>query len=350
MTDISYLRFLQYLGIDTPGKKYRSGYTGCYVDNRILELVNADVRMLQMQITLDERRIDEATVLSDWGIPLQMIDGYGVRTSHPLSGIDVEKELVSGTLPERIENHDWPDPNDPRRVDGLTDEMKALQNSSDAAIVARSPQSASFIEFGCWLRGDKNFYLDLYLYPELIDILLDKILELQCQYYTALLSAIGDAVDIVETAEDYGTQDSLLISPDHLRRYIFPRRKMLNDHIKKLAPHVKILHHSCGAIATIIGDLFNTGADIINPIQPIEKIMDHAMLKEKYGDRVSFCGGLDMFKAVTGKKEDIESEIVRCVETFGHDGGYMISTSNHIQRDTDPEMVMYLFQRLNELV
>ncbi len=350
MTDRAYMNLVDHLGLDGYGRPYRTGHTGNYIDNRILELFNVDVRMLQMQISIDEKRIDNNTIVSDWGILLRTVDGYGIRIDPPFASLDIERALLNGSLSELIDAHSWPDPFDARRTLGLEEDLIYHQERSDAALVARSPQSASFIEYGCWLRGDAQFYMDLYLYPEFINMLLDKILEIQKGFYTSFLQVVGGSVDIVETSEDYGTQDGLLISPEQLREYIFPRRKELNRHIRDLAPDIKIMHHSCGAVTPIIGDLYQTGVDILNPIQPIADLMDHSMLKESYGDKMVFCGGLDMIGAMTRSEESIEQEIRKRVDIFGHDGGYLISTSNHLQRDTSPEQIVYVFERLKELV
>lgn len=80
--------------------------------------------------------------------------------------------------------------------------------------------------------------------------------------YGYLLDQVGNIL-IVESGDDYGSQQSLLISPDAYREFIFPARK-LNQAIRQKAPQAKIYLHCRGAIADI-EDLIDCGVDILNP-------------------------------------------------------------------------------------
>jgi len=344
LTDTAYYKLKEYLGIHGDVEPYRTGHTGNIFDQRILEALDVDVRFVVMKIGIDVRRVDEHTILSDWGIPLRKVDGYGVRTGPPFSDIDVEKE---GEVNRAIEAHPWPNPYDPRRIEGLEEYARELQKS-EKAIVARSPQSASVLEYGCWLRGDTNFYIDLILHKPFVEKLLDKILDVQIQFYDALLNITGKYLDIVETAEDYGTQSSLLVSPETFREFIKPRRKKINDFIKGKCPQVKVLHHSCGAIAGIIDDLIETGVDVINPLQPKAERMDPVRIKTQFGARTCFCGGIDMQEAMVGDLRQVEDEVRLRIAQLAPGGGYLLCTSNHVQRDIPPENVVALFQRAGE--
>ncbi len=342
MTDTAYFRALKEWDLGEPVEPYRCGHTGNYVDNRILEFLGVDVRVLQMKIGLEVRRLSDRTVRSDWGIPLKMVDGYGSRINPPFESLNPECRPDEAL--EALCRHPWPDGGDPRRVRGLR--TAALQFLDQGyALVGRSPQSASFLEYGCWLRGDANFYMDLMLNREFVHALFDRIYDVQKKFYESLLSECGDLLDIVETSEDYGTQSSLLISPDTFREFIKPRRERLNSFIRSKSPEIKILHHSCGAIETIIPDLLDTGIDILNPVQPGAGGMDPSAITEKYGKRCCFCGGIDMLQAVSGTRQEVEAEAALRIDQFrGRDGGYLLGTSNHIQSDTPLENLICLYK------
>ena len=336
LTDESYFQLKKFLGIEGDVETYREGHTGNYFDQRILEALDVDVRFVHLKKPRDfnVKKIDKNTILSDWGIPIRKIDGYGVRVNPP---------LVNATV-EDIELHPWPDPYDPGRTEGLKEYAKYLRTKTDKAIVARSPQSASFLEYGCWLRGTEKFYMDMIINKNFTEKLLDKILDIQTKFYDAFLSSVGKYVDIIETAEDYGTQTGLLISPQLFREMIKPRRKAINDFIHNECPRVKILHHSCGAIDEIIEDLIEIGVDILNSIQPLAKNMNPGYIKRKYGDRLCFCGGIDMQKAMIGTKDQIKEEVKTRIRQMANDGGYLLCTSNHVQRDISPDNVVFLYE------
>ncbi|CAA7600914.1 Uroporphyrinogen decarboxylase [Acididesulfobacillus acetoxydans] len=334
MTDEAYFQLKDYLGITGDVEAYREGHTGNYFDQRILEALDADVRFVHMKkaAATPVRRIDENTVLCDWGVPIRKIDGYGVRVDPPLAH----------ATKSDIACHPWPDPYDPGRTAGLALAARTLREQTDKAVVARSPQSASFLEYGAWLRGMEQFLMDLLLDRGFAEALLDKILDLQIGFYDALLTEVGRYVDIVETAEDYGTQNGLLISPQLFRDIIKPRRKAINDFIRKKAPGAKILHHSCGAIEPIITDLVEVGVDILNPVQPLPN-MNPSEIKKKYGDKVVLCGGVDMQNTGLQDPYLLEQEVVLRIEQLASGGGYLFAPSNHIQPDLPTRSVVALF-------
>jgi uroporphyrinogen decarboxylase len=167
--------------------------------------------------------------------------------------------------------------------------------------------------------------------------------------YDTLLEGVGEYVHIVETAEDYGTQTSLLISPETYREMIMPARKKLNAFIRSKAPYAKIYHHTCGAVSKLIPDLIDSGIDILNPVQPLATGMESAGLKAKWGKILFFDGGIDTQDAMPGTVKDVEVEVAKRILAFGPDGGYSLGCSNHIQEDVPPENVVALFEMAKEL-
>lgn len=180
--------------------------------------------------------------------------------------------------------------------------------------------------------------------PEFAHALIEKILKVQIEMYGYLLDQVGEYIDIVESGDDYGSQQSLLISPDAYREFIFPARKKLNKAIRQKAPQAKIYLHSCGAIADIIEDLIDCGVDILNPVQTSAVGMDPVTLKDKFGDRICFHGAVDTQKAMTGSIEQVEDEVKRLIDILGRDGGFILSSCNHIQSDIPPENVARMFE------
>jgi uroporphyrinogen decarboxylase len=335
LTDRAYFLLKEYLGITGDVLPYREGHTGNIFDQRILEALDVDVRFVHLKkpANFQPQRIAEDTILDEWGIPLRTLDGYGVRVDPPLARAGIDD----------IGSHPWPDPFDPGRTEGLAEYAATLRSGTDKAIVARSPQSASFMEYGCWLRGAEQFLMDLIADKAFTNRLLDKIQEIQIQFYDAMLSKVGQYVDIVETSEDFGTQTGLLISPQLFREMIKPRRQAINDFIRSKCPGVKILHHSCGAIEKIINDLIEIGVDILNPVQPLPN-MNPEQIKARYGCRITLCGGVDMQN--TGLKDlgEVESEVKLRIKQMAAGGGYLFCTSNHVQSDLPPASVVALFE------
>ena len=230
-TDEAYFRLRDYLGIRGDVKPYRYGHTGCYYDDRILEALGTDYRYLVLTYPDDShlKVLPDGSFLDEWGIRKQNVDGYVSRVGEPLAGATLED----------LERYPWPDPTSsdfPQLARGLRDRAKHLHQEVDCAIVARAAMSTAFLENGAWLCGYEEFLMRLKSDKPFAAKLIEKILNVQLALYDVLLDGVGEYVDIVETAEDYGTQASLLISAATYREMIMPARQRLNAFIKSKAP------------------------------------------------------------------------------------------------------------------
>ena len=125
---------------------------------------------------------------------------------------------------------------------------------------------AGIFEMSQRVRGMENIMVDLASNEVLACAILDKMVELKIQFWEMALPQLGDLVDVVSEADDYGTQTSQLISPRMFRRIFKPRLQTLFTRIHQLAPHAKLFFHSDGNIRPILPDLIEIGIDILNPI------------------------------------------------------------------------------------
>lgn len=340
LTDAAYKKLKQFLGISGDVEPYRKGHTGTIYDPRILDALGVDVRFLVFHLENYgiRKQISDSHIIDEWGIPLVKSNGMWSRTDPPLKNASLKE----------IESYPFPTPCLEGHNKQLKQQAEQLATENKYALVARSVHSSSFMELGCWLRGSEDFFCELVMEEDECHALLDKIMETQIQYYKIFLKEIGPYVDIVETSEDYGTQQSLFLSPQTYRNMIMPRKKKIYDVIHTYAPQAKIFHHTCGAVRKLIPDLIETGIDILNPIQPNLPGMDPAELKKEFGDKICFCGGIDMQHAINGNFADIDREVDRCRNILGENGGYFFSTSNHIQEDTPVENILRLFEDFNK--
>ena len=107
------------------------------------------------------------------------------------------------------------------------------------------------------------------------------------------------------------------------------------DCLKSLG--IIINQHSCGRIESIFGDVVEMGADMWNPCQPCN---DLPKLKHQYGDRISFCGGIDsqFVLARPGVTAlEVRAEVRRRIDELAEGGGYIAAPSHGVPYD--PEIV-----------
>jgi len=72
--------------------------------------------------------------------------------------------------------------------------------------------------------------------------------------------------------------------------------------------------------------------------------MDPVLLKESYGDRLCFEGGVSVQTTLlTGSPDDVRAEVEHLITVLGKKGGYILGPSHAIQADTPPENIVAMF-------
>jgi uroporphyrinogen decarboxylase len=176
--------------------------------------------------------------------------------------------------------------------------------------------------------------------------LLDKVMEINTEIGKKLIEM---GADIIWAGDDFGTQRGMMISPDMWREVFKPRIKWMFEEFRKVNPDIKIAWHSCGSIIPIIEDFAEIGLDILNPIQPLAEGMEPEFLKDNYGDRLSFFGGIDIQHLLpNGSPQEIKDEVKRRMAILGKNGGYMVAPAHNVQNDTPVENIEAFFEALEE--
>lgn len=273
----------------------------------------------------------------EWGIGWHKPkDGgfYYDMYHHPLADASSRDELLA---------HPFPDPLDDGRHATLRAQAEAAV-ALEKAVVLAGP-SAGITEVYSWLRGYEQFYLDLALNQRYVAAMLDRLVEFKCAYWERALGEAGDLVDVVIEADDLAGQNALLLSPKTYRTLIKPRHRRLFSFIKDCAP-VKVFFHSCGAIRPLIGDLIDTGIDILNPVQVSSPGMGPQELKREFGrDLVFWGGGVDTQHVLgSASPESVREDVRRNIEALAPGGGFVFAAVHDIQADVPPENIMAMWQ------
>jgi len=111
-----------------------------------------------------------------------------------------------------------------------------------------------------YLRGFENLMLDLATGEPRLQQLIDLLVEHNLVIVQQWLSA---GVDVIEFAEDLGTQTASCIGPKHFRRWITPAYSKLMQPAHESSALVGL--HSDGYIMDLMDELLVAGVDIINP-------------------------------------------------------------------------------------
>ncbi|MBM4093649.1 MAG: hypothetical protein FJ276_30225 [Planctomycetes bacterium] len=243
----------------------------------------------------------------------------------------------------------WPDPADPRRWAGLRERAEAFR-SAGYAVVMRG-LCAGILEMACRLRPMDMLMMDLALESAAAVHLLAKIAELKARFWEAALDDLGALIDVVVEADDYGTQESLLVSPAMYRRLFKPLQAELFAVIRKRLPDGFIFFHSCGNVRELIPDFIEIGVDILNPVHIRAAAMEPRALKRDFGKDICFWGGGVDTQGVLphGTPEQVREDVKRNVAALAPGGGYVFNTVHNIQADVPPENIVAMWEALQEV-
>jgi uroporphyrinogen decarboxylase len=303
----------------------------------LLERLHVDFRHLDKWGTMLPRYVgpelpesDDGTSEDIWGCHLKRVEYrpgcfYSEWVGFP---------LANATTIRDVENHRWPDPD----WYDYSPVAEYCRQDDEHCLVAGWGATLDSVGF---FRGPEQAMLDLYDNPEIVEAIVDKLFEFKYEYNARLLAAAGGRLDILFVSEDMGGQDSLLVSKDVLKHYVFPKLERFAELARKHGAMVML--HSDGAIRDIIPDLIDLGIEIINPVQTSCPGMDPAELKRVFGDRLSFHGLLDSQELLPrGSPGEVLAEARRLVEVAGADGGLALSPNCGYQIDVPVANILAL--------
>ncbi len=203
-------------------------------------------------------------------------------------------------------------------------------------------KGGNIFETSWYMRGFEQAFMDIVLAPEVIGLIMEKVTQFYIAQTKKVLEAADGMVDLMFTADDVGCQKGLLMSLDMYQTSLKPYHKRLHDAVHEYG--AKGIYHTDGAVMEAVGDLMDMGVDVLQALQFDARDMDPQVLKDKYGDRLCFEGGVSVQKTMPfGTAEDVRQETLSHISVLGKSGGYICGPSHQIQFGTPPENIVALF-------
>jgi len=276
-----------------------------------------------------------------WGSRQKMMyhrDGRGAYTETFDYALDGEITVSD------IENHKWP-------------EADWYDFSSIVSTIEKYPDYPFFV--GYWaigwfsweVRGMEQCFMDFILDPKAAEALTTRIADIGYDYYKKLLETvkpyIGKNVVAMHTADDWGAQDGLIMSPDIFYKFYAPHYRRYAD----LAHSYGLLleFHSCGAARELYPGMIEVGVDIMNPVQTSAKGMVPHEIKNEFGKDLAFSGGIDVQQLLPNATvQEVKDEVKYLLDSMGKDGGYFPGPAHNIQFGTPPENVVAMYEAMDD--
>jgi hypothetical protein len=160
------------------------------------------------------------------------------------------------------------------------------------------------------------------------------------QYFEALADA---DVPIVMVHDDMVWTSGPIFSPRWYREYIFPNYTRLFAPLREAGK--KIMFTSDGNFTSFIDDIAACGVNGF----VLEPMTDMAYMAEKYGKTHVIVGNADTRILLSGSREEIRTEVERCMAIGKGCPGYFLAVGNHIPHNTPVDNVMYYMEVYEEL-
>lgn len=185
------------------------------------------------------------------------------------------------------------------------------------------------------LRGLENFLLDLASRPAWAHCLLDR-LAARARRHAETLARAG--IDVLVLDDDVGMPGGMMIGPATWREFFKPRLAAIIDGAGDVAPALRVLYHSDGDYAPIVGDLVEIGVDAINPLQP--EYMDPVAIRRRHGARPALWGTVGRQTTFSwSTPEEIDREVRTRLDTLGRAGLVLAPAYDIDEPDVPPENV-----------
>ncbi len=265
---------------------------------------------------IKEKRCGDDVIIDEWGAKRKYLgQRYPIPFEFPIKS---EKELKT---------YKPPNPNAPWRFNRLKEAIKNYKGKKAIIFCLETVFTYAWV-----LVGFEKLLISFRTNPDFAR----KLLKISADYHLKLAeSAIKLGTDAIMCGDDLAYKTGLMMSKKDFKEFLLPYYKEMIDlaHSKGV-PFIK---HSDGNIWEILPLFVEAGIDAINPLEPVAG-MDIGEVKQKYGDKICLIGNIDCGDLLCRKTpEEVERVVKETIKKAAPGGGYIVSSSNAIQRAVRPE-------------
>jgi len=260
-----------------------------------------------------------AGVLEDRGTEVIERDGWGRllrRKKDAFFADELDSALHSR---QEFDATSFEDPLDDSRYGAFVSQVAAQQENRCVFCKIGGPYLRT-----AFVRGQEDFLTDIAGDPAFARAQIERMAE---HLKVIALESLRRA-DLYDTGvwiyDDMCNNNGPMMSPRQFETLFLPAYRDLVQSLKQ-AGAAKVILHCDGNLTPLLDMVLDAGADGVNPVEP-KAGMDLVVLKERYGRRLSFLGGMCNARVLPkGTKEEIVAATERIKEA-GRDGGVVIGT------------------------
>ncbi|MEK7718892.1 MAG: uroporphyrinogen decarboxylase family protein [Bacteroidota bacterium] len=220
--------------------------------------------------------------------------------------------------------------------------------AQDYAVCFGTAGDMDFINSIARARGTEQVLIDLITDDPVYLEIMDARFRFYYDMHERVLQAAEGLVDFTHIGEDLGTQNSQVIDFETFDKHFAPKFKKYFEMVHRYG--VRTMMHMCGCVRAFLPRLISLGLDVYDVVQPTIPEMDISVLKNDFGDGITFCGSVCVQSTLAfGSVDDVVKEVERRKRLFP-DGGLFLGPSHAIQVGTPIENIIALYLTAGSLV
>ncbi|HHV95680.1 MAG TPA: hypothetical protein GXX37_04280 [Clostridiaceae bacterium] len=231
---------------------------------------------------------------------------------------------------------------DERRIDWNKVEAAAKAQKEGALVLASIPGG---FDLPRQLMGEEMVCYCYYDQPELMTDIMNTIADTAFK----VLDRISDkiTIDNLIVHEDMAGKSGPLIGPDLIRTYIKPYYRKIWDMLSSKGTKL-FSQDSDGNMNPVIDAFLESGVNIMFPNEPAAG-MDIVKLREKYGNKLAFKGGIDKH-VLRQDKSAIIKELEYKLQPIMQKGGTVFGLDHRIPNGTPLENYRFYVDTAREML
>jgi uroporphyrinogen decarboxylase len=250
----------------------------------------------------------------------QMTDHWGVTFQRMAGGRIGRGEVLYPSLPDitQQESFIFPDMNNSGYLEEIRKQIEGNNRTQDPKYCLGVMSFGSLNEGIHNNMGIQSMFLAYYEHPEHLKKLIARFAEAQKESIRLLAEA---GCDGVMAYDDWGLQDSLMISREMINEFFMPHYRENWSYAHSLG--VDVWLHSCGYIIEILPDLIDAGLTVVQMDQ--QENMGLENLAKKTDHELAFWCPVDIQRTmIEGTLQEIRDYAKKMITTLGSvNGGYI---------------------------
>jgi uroporphyrinogen decarboxylase len=189
--------------------------------------------------------------------------------------------------------------------------------------------------------GHENMLVGMALDPDWVKDMVDTYAELTINLMEILFAEEGYP-DGIWFYEDMGYKQHPFMSPRMYREIVQPGHEKTIQWCK--AKGLPVVMHSCGYIEPLLPGMIQAGIDCLQVIE-VKAGMDLLKLYQKFGDRLSFMGGIDVRVLYNNDRREIDAELEAKIPVVMQGNGYVLHSDHSIPSNVTHDTYQYFIEK-----